>query len=197
MAFTPVQKVSIGTGAALGLLALAGIVAYVSLTQMLGGEQAVASTNSGIARLNRVVERTLDAENAQRGYVATGDSAYLEPLRAAQSDVEYALDSLRAGTEDDPEQRNNLDRLAPMVAKRFLQIRGIVTTRLRFGQDSALKLQRKELAVRVRDRTGALANQMRDEELKVLGERVRKMADKGRAASNFIFGASIFAQIGR
>ena len=119
MVFTPVQKLSIGTGTALGLLALAGLVSYVSLSQMIGGEQAVAATNSNIARLDRVVERTVDAENAQRGYVLSGDSLYLEPLTAAQNDVEYALDSLRTATEDNPEQRNNLDKLGPMVAKRF------------------------------------------------------------------------------
>jgi CHASE3 domain sensor protein len=193
MAFTPVQKLSIGTGTALGLLALAGLVSYVSLTQMIGGEQAVAATNSNISRLDRVVARTVDAENGQRGYVTTGDSLYLEPMTNAQSDVEYALDSLRAATEDNPEQRNNLDKLAPMVATRFREIRAIVTARQRSGSDSAAALQKKEKPIRSRDGAGALANQMRDEELRVLGERTRNMTQKGRAASNFIFAASIFA----
>lgn len=193
MVFTPVQKLSIGTGTALGLLALAGLVSYVSLSQMIGGEQAVAATNSNIARLDRVVERTVDAENAQRGYVLSGDSLYLEPLTAAQNDVEYALDSLRTATEDNPEQRNNLDKLGPMVAKRFHEMRAIITARQRSGLDSATKLQKQERPVRSREGAGALANQMRDQELRVLGERTRKMTEKGRAASNFIFAASIFA----
>jgi CHASE3 domain sensor protein len=195
MAFTPVQKLSIGTGTALGLLALAGLVSYVSLTQMIGGEQAVAATNSNIARFDRVVSRTVDAENAQRGYVTTGDSAYLEPLTDAQNDVEYALDSLRAATEDNPDQRNNLDKLAPMVARRFRELRGIILTRQRSGPDSAIKLQKKLKPLRSRDGAGALANQMRDVELRVLGERTRNMTSKGRAASNFIFAASIFALV--
>jgi CHASE3 domain sensor protein len=195
MAFTPVQKLSIGTGAALGLLALVGLVAYVSITQMIGSEQAVAATNANIARLDHVVARTVDAENAQRGYVTTGDTAYLEPLNAAQSDVEYALDSLRAATEDNPDQRRNLDSLGPMVAKRFREIRSIVTARQRSGQDSATKILKKEKAMRGRQGPGALANHMRDEELRVLGERTRMMTQKGRSASNFIFAASIFALV--
>ncbi|MFI5311534.1 MAG: CHASE3 domain-containing protein [Gemmatimonadales bacterium] len=193
MAFTPVQKLSIGTGAALGLLALAGLVAYLSISQMIGGEQVVAATNSNLARLDRVVARTVDAENAQRGFISTGDTAYLEPLATAQSDVEFALDSLRPATEDNPEQRRNLDKLAPLVAKRFSEIRSTVTARQRSGLDSATRILKREKPVRARDGVGSLASQMRVEELRVLGVRTRTMNEKGRAASNFIFAASIFA----
>lgn len=195
MAFTPVQKLSIGTGAALGLLALVGLVAYVSITQMIGGEQAVASTNANIARFDRIVTRTLDAENAQRGFVTTGDTAYLEPLAAAQGDVESTFDSLGTATEDNPEQRRKLDSLAQMVSRRFGEIRTTVAARRRWGADSATKLLRREKAIRAREGAGPLANRMRDEELRVLGERTRAMTETGRTASNFIFAGSILALI--
>ena len=195
MVFTPVQKLSIGTGAALGVLALVGLVAYVSITHMIGGEQAVAATNANIARLDRVVTRTVDAESAQRGYVTTGDTAYLEPLSTAQGDVEYALDSLRAATEDNPDQRRNLDKLAPMVAGRFREIRATVAARQRFGIDSATKLLKREKAMRANEGAGPLALTMRGEELRVLGERTRLMTEQGRSASKFVFAASIFAML--
>lgn len=193
MAFTPVQKLSIGTGAALALLALVGLVAYLSITQMIRGERAVAVTNANIARLDRVIARTVDAENAQRGYVITGDSAYLLPLDVAQSDVEYALDALRSATEDNPDQRRNLDNLAPMVAKRFREIRGSVVARRRLGQEAATRALRSQQPVRARDGAAALAGRMRAEELRVLGDVTRTMTQRGRSASNFIFAASIFS----
>ena len=126
MGFTYVQKLSIGTGAALGLLALVGLISYASITQMIGGERAVAATNANISRLDRVVARTVDAENGVRGFVTTGDPRYLEPLTTAQSDVEFALDSLHTATEDNPEQRRNLDKLGPMISTRFRDIRSLV-----------------------------------------------------------------------
>jgi len=193
MAFTPVQKLSIGTGAALGLLALVGLVAYVSITQMIGGEQAVAATNANVAQLDRIVTRTLDAENAQRGFISTGDTAYLEPMAAAQNDVEAAFDSLGTATEDNPQQRRKLDSLAQMVSRRFGEIRASVAARRRAGADAATKLLRPEKAIRAREGAGPLANRMRDEELRVLGERTRAMTETGRAASNFIFAGSILA----
>jgi CHASE3 domain sensor protein len=191
MSFTPVQKLSIGTGAALGLLALVGLISYLSITQLIGGERAVAGTNANIARFDRVITRTVDAENSQRGYMSTGDERYIDPINSAQSDVEFALDTLRNATEDNPEQRRNLDKLSPLVANRFREIRAAIALRQRFGLDTAAKLLRTEK--QMRDGAGLLANQMRDQELRVLGERTRVMTERGSTALNFILASSLIA----
>ena len=191
MSFTPVQKLSIGTGAALGLLALVGLISYLSITALIGGERAVAGTNANIARLDRLIARTVDAENSQRGFVSTGDERYIEPINAAQSDVEFALDTLRLATEDNPEQRRNLDKLSPLVAKRFREIRAAIALRQRYGLDTAATLLRAEK--QMRDGAGILASQMRDQELRVLGERTRVMTERGSTALNFILASSLIA----
>ena len=195
MQFTWVQKLSIGTGAALGLLALMGFVSYVSIHQMIGGQQAVAATNTNISRLDVVVARTVDAENAQRGFVTTADEQYLEPLNAAFSDVEDAIQGLMKATEDDPDQRHNLDKLAPMVSKRFKEINAVIAMRKRAGLDSAVAALKGQSAVRGRDGIGPIATKMRDEELRVLGERTRAMTTTGSTALRVILGGSIFAFI--
>lgn len=195
MRFTWVQKLSIGTGAALGLLALMGFVSYVSIHQMIGGQQAVAATNANISRLDAIVGRTVDAENAQRGYVSTGDDQYLEPLNSAFSDVEDAIQSLYKATEDNPGQRRNLDKLGLMVSKRFKEINAVIAARKRLGADSAAKLLKVQKAVRGRDGIGPLAGTMREVEFRVLGERTRAMNATGTNALRVILGGSIFALV--
>jgi CHASE3 domain sensor protein len=195
MQFTWVQKLSIGTGAALGLLALMGFVSYLSIHQMIGGQQAVAATNVNISRLNAVVGRTADAENAQRGFVSTGDTQYLDPMNAAFSDVEDAIQGLNKATEDDPNQRRNLDTLGAMVSKRFKEINAVVATRKRAGPDSAARLLKSQTSVRSRNAVGVLGAKMRDEEFRVLGERTRAMNVTGETALRVILGGSIFALI--
>jgi CHASE3 domain sensor protein len=194
MAFSPVQKLSIGTGVSLIALSLAGLVGYTSLTQLIGGQQDVASTNRNIARIDRVIARTLDSENAERGFVYTGDSSYLEPLDAAQSDVEFALDSLRVATEDNPMQRLALDSLAPRLSDRFLEIRAAVTAQRRFGRDSARALVRRERPVRANAGVGSLTNRMRDEELRVLGDRTRTVNARGQTVGRVIL-LSVFLSL--
>lgn len=195
MQFTWVQKLSIGTGAALGLLALMGFVSYLSIDQMIGGQRAVAATNLDIAHLDAVVGRTVDAENAQRGFVSTGDVQYLEPLNAAFSDVEDAIEALTNATEDNPDQRRNLDNLAGMVSKRFKDINAVIATRKRLGRDSATAKLKAQNAVRGRDGIGPLAARMHEVELRVLGERTRAMTRTGRSALRVIMIGSVFAFI--
>ncbi|MGH7655368.1 MAG: CHASE3 domain-containing protein [Gemmatimonadaceae bacterium] len=193
MQFTWVQKLSIGTGAALGLLALMGFVSYVSIHQMIGGQQAVAATNANIARLDVVVGRTVDAENAQRGYVSTGNDQYLEPLDDAFSDVEDAIQGLNKATEDNPVQRSKLDSLGVMISRRFKEINAVIAIRKRLGADSAAKAFKSRSAVRGRDGIGPLASRMREVEFRMLGERTRAMNASGTSALRVILGGSVFA----
>lgn len=195
MQFTWVQKLSIGTGAALGLLALMGFVSYVSIHQMIGGQRAVAATNLNIAHLDQVVTRMVDAESAERGFASTGDVQYLEPLNAAFSDVEDDIQALMKSTEDNPDERQSLDKLAPLVSKRFREINGVVATRKRLGADSATAQLKQQTAVRGRDGIGPIVAKMREEELRVLGERTRAMTSTGDTALNVILGGSIFSLI--
>jgi CHASE3 domain sensor protein len=193
MAFTPVQKLSITSGGALTILGVVGLVAYLNTSRLTATQRTVAVTNANIARIDRVLERTKDAENAQRDFIIRGDTAYLRVISVAQSDVEFALDSLRATTEDDPEQRRNLDKLAPLVAARLRDVRQDIAARQRFGVDSALSVLRKRGAVGPRDGAAALFLLMRDEELRVLGERTRFMTATGRSATNFILSGTLLA----
>ena len=193
MAFTPVQKLSITSGGALTILGLVGLVAYLNTSQMIGSQRAVETTNANIARLDRVLERTKDAENAELELTIRGDTEYLQAINDAQNDVEFALDSLRAATEDNPEQRRNLDRLAPLVAARLSGIRQANAARQRIGRDSALKLIGTAGVAGARDGAGILFRRMRDEELRVLGERTRFMTATGHTATNFILVGTLLA----
>ena len=174
MAFTPVQKLSITSGAALLLLAAVGVVAYLSTTQLVDAQRAAAATNLNIARLDRVLQRTGAADEAISRYAESGDRAFLSVIDAAQSDLEYALDSLRTATEDHPVQRRNLDSLGTVVGARLREIRQVALVREKVGHDSAAKLSGAGRSVA---RPTLLLGDMRNEEVRVLGERTRVMAD--------------------
>lgn len=190
MAFTPVQKLSITSGAAMVLLSAVGLVSYLSTTQMVDAQGAAAVTNLNIARLDRVLERTTAAENAVRDYVEQGDSTTLAAIEAAQSDVEFALDSLRSASEDHPEQRRNVDRLGPIVGTQFRDVRRLVFVRNKFGHDSAAKAMKHDPS---RASPARLLAEMRDEEVRVLGDKSRVMIKSGKASQIFIIVGSLFA----
>jgi hypothetical protein len=190
VAFTPVQKLSITSGAAMVLLSAVGLVSYLSTTQMVDAQGAAAVTNLNIARLDRVLVRTTGVEHVVRDYVEHGDSTSLAAIEAAQSDVEFALDSLRAASEDHPEQRRNVDELGPIVGAQFRDVRQLVFMRKKFGHDSAASHLKHD--PNHANPTRLLA-EMRSVEVRVLGDKSRVMIRSGKASQMFIVAGSLFA----
>ncbi|HVZ47154.1 MAG TPA: CHASE3 domain-containing protein [Gemmatimonadaceae bacterium] len=190
MAFTPVQKLSITSGMAMALLGSAGVVAYLSTSQLMDAQAAAAITNANIARLDRVLVRSADAEGAARRYVETMGAGSLALLDSAQNDVEYALDSIRVVSEDHPVQRRYLDTLGPIVGARFRDLRQAAIARRLATRDSATKLL---AALPKAPGPERLLADMRAEEVRVLGERSRLMANSARTSRVFIVGGSLFA----
>jgi CHASE3 domain sensor protein len=189
LGFTPVQKLGITSGAAMTLLGAVGVVAYLSTNQLVEAQQAAAHTNATIERLDRVLVRTMAAENALRAYIA-GDATAKAEVDSAQADVESALDSLRAGSEDYPDQRRLLDSLGPVVGAHFREARAVMLVRTRVSRDSAAALLRRPVT---RQSPALLLARMRDEEVRILGERTRAMAQQGESARALIIAGSLFA----
>ena len=192
MTFTPVQKLSITSGAAMLMLSAVGLVSYLSTTQMVDAERAASLTNQNIERFDRVLVRTMEAERAVHRYVSTGDSAALGAIDAAQSDVESALDSIRIASEDHPAQRENLDKLGPMIGAQLKDVHTLSLIRQKLGRDSATKAAASEPS---RPSPARLLAEMRNEEVRVLGEKSRVMVASGRSTRVFIIAGSIFSLI--
>lgn len=191
MGFTPVQKLSITSGAAMALLGAVGVVSYVNTMQMVAAQQAAAHTNGVIASLDRIRVNTSAAENATRGFVATGRETMLAALDEAQSEVEYAIDSLRTATEDHPGQRRLLDSVGVAIGAHFRDMRQMVAVRKKAGRDSAAQLLGRTHAAR--PVATELLTEMREEETRVLGEKSRLMAESGASTRTFIIAGSIFS----
>lgn len=191
MGFTPVQKLGITSGAAMALLGAIGVVSYVSTMQMVGAQQAAAHTNGVIASLDRIRVNTSVAENATRGFVATGRDTMLAALDDAQSEVEFAIDSLRIATEDHPAQRRLLDSASEAIGGQFRDMREMVVVRQKVGRDSAAQMLGRTHAIR--PVAAELLAAMRDQEVRVLGEKSRLMAESGASTRTFIIVGSIFS----
>ncbi|MEE7450029.1 histidine kinase [Methylobacterium radiotolerans] len=98
------------------LLVLAGLAAAAAaLASADADARSVhsAEVRQAEARLFRIVQ---DAETGQRGYLITGNPAYLDPFTRAGRDLPGAEAHLRALTGDNAEQQARLDQLRPIIA---------------------------------------------------------------------------------
>ncbi|MHB1313296.1 MAG: CHASE3 domain-containing protein [Gemmatimonadaceae bacterium] len=186
MKWTPLQKFSITSGAALVLIGLGGTVSYFYAEREAVADREVARTNDNMRTAFRILSLTTDAERLTKAFVVRPDSETRRALERTQSDVEDALDAMRRATEDNPRQRDLLDHAAPFVSAGFREFRNTVAFRDRFGADSARRYLMRESSPHSADSLVYLVGQMRDEELRVLAELTRHQSQAGATTVRLI-----------
>ncbi|MFL5386737.1 MAG: CHASE3 domain-containing protein [Longimicrobiaceae bacterium] len=92
--------------------------------------KAVEESHRTIEGLQQVLATTVNAETGQRGYLLTGNEAYLEPFRRAKQDVERELGELRRLTADDgPTAAARVDSLNFRIGRKFDELSETIALR--------------------------------------------------------------------
>lgn len=193
MTWTPVQKLSIGAGAALLVLSLFGIVAFAAVSRLAVQEAAVADANAAIARIDQLLAASADADRAGSEFILTGADDALEAFASARGRIEDALDVLRLRSEDLPRERAALDSLGPIIGQRLTTLNNGIAIRRRDGEAKAAAFHRDNPITVSRGGILPLIQRMREEESRVLGDRTRLQQQHSRTAATVILLASVFA----
>src|ERR1700761_4393864 len=106
--WTCVRRLAAGFGVACLVLALIAVVSDRNTANLIDTEGWVSHTHQVRTRLAELQAALIAAEDAQRGYLITGNDSYTEPYRAAQSTIKEAADDLRQLTSDNPHQVKRL-----------------------------------------------------------------------------------------
>jgi len=114
-------------GAAL-LLALLAAGVY-SLSALSGANEWVRHTAEVRVRVASLRADVLDAESTARGYLVTGDRAFLGNYEQAVRDWRGDLNELRALTSDDPTEQARLARLEGLIAGELANVARMVDAR--------------------------------------------------------------------
>ncbi len=128
-AWTFGKKIAAGFGVSFLLLAVIGFVAYRSIDTLARTSVMVTHTHDVLNQLSFLLGRMTDAETGQRGFVITGDDAFLEPYRGASDDVTRTIADLRSLTSDNPAQQRRLDQAEQLIAAKFTELQRIIDIR--------------------------------------------------------------------
>jgi PAS domain S-box-containing protein len=171
-------------GFAISLIAVsaAGIGAYFNSRALAEVEAQLTRTQSALAHVAAIVTLASDAESASRGYVITGDDAFLSPLENAERALPSRIDGLRRALRDDPEQLAGVERLAGFTGSRMTLSRSNVTARRSGGLAAAQRAIADGTGRRVMDSVRAIAARLVATETAQLTER-QASADARAAAT--------------
>ena len=132
----------------LAVLAVASVIfineaTYHSTVQAVSAMQQAQSTRSA---LNELMQSMLDAETGQRGYLLTGNDAYLEPYNDTLKTINQQLDELRGIFSPFPEQLGDFGAMSRHISRKMAEMDLTVKMRAA-GQEDAWRfvLDRKSV----------------------------------------------------
>jgi signal transduction histidine kinase len=106
-------------GVALALQIVVATLSHRAMKRSVIATQWVAHTHQVVAELTALRLSVLEAENARRGFILTGDANQLGPYRAAMGEIPEESRELRILIADNPDQLRRLDTLGPLIETRM------------------------------------------------------------------------------
>ncbi|PWJ56222.1 methyl-accepting chemotaxis protein [Quadrisphaera granulorum] len=173
------RRLAAGFVLATVLLATLGALALNFTESLYANQRTVTHTYQVLGALTALDSGLKDAETGQRGYLITGDDAYLAPFTAAKKTVAKELDSVASLTSDNPKQQERIATLRPLIDQKFAEMQKTIDLRKTQGFDAAQAVVLSNAGKAVMDQIRATAGQMSSDESSLLGER-QKTSDAAR-----------------
>jgi signal transduction histidine kinase len=181
-----------------GPAVVVGLVATAALWsgRISAAEDAwVYHTHEVALTLASVLQRMTDAETAERGFVITGDTAFLAPYGGAAAAVGAGLDSLRALTIDNPPQTARIDTLMGLAHRRSIVLGSTIGLRTDRGLGAAEARIASGQERRLMDSTRVIADRIRAEEARLLVIRQAATNWQRRVTQLILFAGALLAAI--
>ena len=116
------RNVLIAFGFSLLLLLLSSIASFVSIKNLITTAQRVDHTNNVISELDRINIMLQEAESSQRGFLLTGDEAFLRPYEVNTKEIAEKIANVKQLTADNSAQQQNVSRLDYLINQRFIHV---------------------------------------------------------------------------
>jgi PAS domain S-box-containing protein len=172
-----------GFVAAAVILLFAGWESYQNTTRFAEAAEWQRHTHEVLRALDETVAGIVDAETGQRGYLLTGDEAYLDTYREAVKNLDQKIRHLKDLTTDNPNQQNRIQTLGPLIGQKLAELQRTIDLRRKEGFAAANEVVLEGSGKGWMDQIRALASQMVSEENELLKLRTQKANETmGRSA---------------
>jgi PAS domain S-box-containing protein len=162
---------SIGLVAAV-LIISAGLT-YRNTNQLNEDAGSVAHSHLVLDLCSDLMLAVVDTETAERGFIITGEEAFLEPYHAALNRIDGLMASLKEETKDNATQRLRLTELESKVSIRLNWLKEGINRR-RLNEKDAQAIVRSRQGKSQMDEIRSLVAEMEGEEQELLVQRNRK-----------------------
>ncbi len=156
------------------ILGFAGLESYRSTARFAEATAWQKHTYEVLRTLDETVARLVDAETGQRGYLLTGDEAYLAPYFAAIKNLDQVISHLKDLTSDNPSQQQRIQNLEPLIDNKLAELQRTIDLRRKEGFATANAVVSGGSGKDWMDRIRTLAVEMASDENNLLRDRTQR-----------------------
>jgi CheY-like chemotaxis protein/signal transduction histidine kinase/CHASE3 domain sensor protein len=153
------------------------LMAAVSYQAQNRSTVAAAAATQGvelIVQIQNVLSSVKDTETGQRGYLLTGDEAYLEPFTSGRAAIDGELERLRPLTAGNPDQQQRLDRLRGLIGTKLEELLGTITLKRAGKTEQAMAIVNTDRGKVLMDQIRTVSGEMQDAGRTQLSQRQRE-----------------------
>jgi CHASE3 domain sensor protein len=185
------RKIAAGFTLSFLLLAAIGAVAYRSIAALTETSYAVDHTHLILEQIAAVLNLMKDAETGQRGFVITGDLAFLQPYTDATAKIDTTVKQLRASTADNAAQQKRLDETERLIAAKLVELKRTIDLRRTAGFEPTAKTIEEGVGKTAMDDLRAVLAGMQQEERRLLAQRAADVEASASGARFVIMWGSV------
>ncbi len=165
------------------LLIIVGVMSYRTIGQLQESALVVKQTHEVLDSLERLLVTLKDAESGQRGFLLTGDEAYLGPYRVARNRQVEEVAHMTRLFAGNPRQEATTAQLEKLTAAKFFELAETVKLYREGNTDAALDQVRSGQGRELMEELQSLVNQLEEEQRELLTEQQWAHGDASRDAS--------------
>lgn len=186
------KKIATGFALALLLLLLIGGVAYRGITSLTETSYWVTHTHEVIERTSAVMTAVKDIETGARGFVITGNDAFLDPFVSGKKALPEILKDVRTLTGDNAAQQRRLAQLEPLVSEKTDEMNHFIEVRRApGGAEAAQRLVAAGEGKRTMDGIRRLLDDIQSAEHELLKVRAAEVESTSNGARLMIFAGTL------
>lgn len=168
------HKTKTGIGIVIIVLLANGWLSYRAVRTLITNEQWVTHTHQVLENLTTLLSMLKDAETGERGYVITGDDAFLEPYHSAIRQIDSRLLVLKNLMTDNPRQIERLPGLERSIASRLNALKAGIALQAAGDTQGARELIASGTGKKIMDDIRQIVDTMAGEEDRLLEQRLEE-----------------------
>ncbi len=166
------RKALLGALPVVVALLLSGVISFSYNLLLKNYRDAVDHTFQVMSGIDNVLLRLQDAETGQRGFIITGDDAYLAPFKSAEQELSEALTGLGRLVSDNADQQIEIANLQQLADGKLSELQQTIMTRRNEGLEPARLKVISSTGKETMDRIRSVAGAMRTTEHRLLEARL-------------------------